>query len=222
MLFWPVEQRRRMRVFYIFFLAAILQAQNSDTLAEKSRLARQAVLEKRYGDAIALYRELVKAMPDNPGLRLNLAIALDKAGQPSAAIPEIERVTRAEPSSATAWLLLGLAYQQLHQPGKALAPLREAVRLDATNSEALLELADAELRTGAARDAAREVKSLSVLRPSMSKAWELGLAYQQLHQPGKALAPLREAVRLDATNSEALLELADAELRTGAARAKLR
>jgi len=173
-----------MRVFYIFFLAAaILQAQNSDTLAEKSRLARQAVLEKRYGDAIALYRELVKAMPDNPGLRLNLAIALDKAGQPSAAIPEIERVTRAEPSSATAWLLLGLAYQQLHQPGKALAPLREAVRLDATNSEALLELADAELRTGAARDAAREFKSLSVLRPSMSKAWEgLGRAYLSLSE----------------------------------------
>src|ERR1051326_3274050 len=115
MLFWPVEQRRRMRVFYIFFLAAaILQAQNSDTLAEKSRLARQAVLEKRYGDAIALYRELVKAMPDNPGLRLNLAIALDKAGQPSAAIPEIERVTRAEPSSATAWLLqIGRAMSEL-------------------------------------------------------------------------------------------------------------
>src|SRR5579863_3488520 len=147
-----------MRLLYsFFFLLAAIQAQtDSDALAEKSRRAKQAMLANRYGEAVSLYRELVKALPDNPGLRFNLAIALDKAGQPSAAIPELERVTRANPASAPAWLLLGLAYQQLNQPQNALAPLREAVRLDARNPSALLELADAELTTGDTQGAIKD------------------------------------------------------------------
>ena len=56
-----------------------------DTLIEKSRLAKQALLDGQYAKAIALYREVVNAFPDNPDLRLNLAFALVKAGHPAAA-----------------------------------------------------------------------------------------------------------------------------------------
>jgi predicted Zn-dependent protease len=194
MLFWPLECARKMRLFYSFlFLLAALHAQ-TDALREKSQRAKQALIENRYNDAAALYRELVAALPENPGLRLNLAIALDKAGQPSAAIPELERVTRAEPSSMPAWLLLGLAYQQLNQPNKALAPLREALRLEPKNPDALLELADAELTTGDPRSSARDFAALSVLKPAMPKAWEgLGRAYLSLSENSfqhlKAQAP---------------------------------
>jgi tetratricopeptide (TPR) repeat protein len=155
----------------------------ADALAEKNRRANQALAENRFGEAIALYRELVKALPDNPGLRMNLGIALDRAGQPSAAIPEFERVTRATPSSAAAWFLLGLAYQQLNQPQQALAPLREAVRLDPNDGNALLELGDAELTTGAARGAVRDFGALTILKPDLPKAWEgLGRAYLSLSE----------------------------------------
>ncbi len=176
---------RQMRLFFSFlFLLAALQGQNDpDALAEKSRRAKQAMLANRYGEAVGLYRELVQALPDNPGLRFNLAIALDKAGQPSAAIPELERVTRANPTSAPAWLLLGLAYQQLNQPQNALAPLREAVRLDSRNPDALLELADAEFTTGTARSAAKDFGTLAALKPAMPKAWEgLGRSYLSLSE----------------------------------------
>lgn len=172
-------------------LAAALQAQtavspdehNQDRLAEKSQRAKQAVLENRYPEAIALYRELVRALPENPGLRMNLAIALDKAGRPSEAIPELAWVTRANPSSSAAWFLLGLAYQQLHQPNNAIPPLRQAVRLDPGNADALLELADAEFTTGGARSAIRDFGALTVLKPGMPKAWEgLGRAYLSLSE----------------------------------------
>lgn len=180
-----------MRLFCFLVLLTDLQAQtpvspdehNPEALAEKSRHAKQAMLENRYAEAIALYRELVKALPDNPGLRMNLAIALDKSGHPSEAIPEIERVTRASPSSTAAWFLLGLAYQQLNQPHNAIAPLSEAVRLDPNNADALLELADAEFTTGGARNAARDFGALTVLKPGMPKAWEgLGRAYLSLSE----------------------------------------
>ncbi len=154
-----------------------------DELALKSRVAKQALLDGRYTEAAALYRELLKALPDNVGLRLNLAIALDKAGQPSAAVPKLARVTRADPTSAPAWLLLGLAYQQLNQPRNAIAPLREAVRLAARNPSALLELADAELTAGDAQGALKDFGALAAAEPGSPKAWEgLGRAYLSLSE----------------------------------------
>jgi superkiller protein 3 len=165
-----------------------------EALAAKSHLARQALQDKRYQEAAALYRELLQALPDNVGLRLNLAIALDKAGQPSAAIPEIQRVTRATPASEPAWLLLGLAYQQLNQPANAIPPLRHALRLNPADHSALLELADAELTTGDTRGAARDFESLAAAEPELPKSWEgCGRAYLSLSEASfellKANAP---------------------------------
>ena len=157
--------------------------QSQDSLAEKSRLAKKALLDGQYATSIDLYRDLVRALPDNPGLRVNLAVALVKAGHPSAAIPELERVVRVDPSSAPAWLLLGLAYQQLNQPQKAILPLREAVRLDSKNRDAMFELADAELTTGDVRGAAKDFGALARTHPDFPKAWEgLGRAYLALSE----------------------------------------
>src|SRR5437588_1100349 len=112
-----------------------------EALAAKSRIARQALAAGRYADAIRLYRDLVAALPDNPGLRFNLGLALEKAGQPAAAIPELTQATRAQPDFAPTWFLLGLAYQQLGKPHEAIAPLRKATSLDGSDSRAQLELA---------------------------------------------------------------------------------
>lgn len=155
-----------------------LSATGQNTLAAKSRAANKALLAEEYEKAVPLFRELVAALPDNAGLRLNLGLALEKAGRPSAAIPELERVVRVQPESSTAWFLLGLAYQQLKQPAKAIAPLRKAALLDKNNSQALLELADAELAEGNPHNAAVDFQKLADSHPDMARAWEgLGLSY---------------------------------------------
>jgi predicted Zn-dependent protease len=71
-------------------------------LAAKSARAKQATLAGNYGTAVKVYRELVAVFPANLGLRLNLGLTLEKSGQPAAAIPELERVTTAEPNFARA------------------------------------------------------------------------------------------------------------------------
>src|SRR3979490_3071902 len=76
-----------------------------EVLAAKSRSANKAMAAGRYTEAIGIYRELVKALPENSGLRFNLGMALDKAGQPGAAIPQLENSTRAQPDFAPAWFL---------------------------------------------------------------------------------------------------------------------
>jgi len=152
-----------------------------DTPVEKNEAAKQALLRGDYGKAVVLYRELAMALPDNPGLHLNLGLALEKAGQPSAAVPELQRASRGLPNSSGAWFLLGLAYQQLHEPKLAIAPLRKAVHLDDANEQARFELADAELAGGEARGAINDFEILTRKHPSFAKAWQgLGMSYVAL------------------------------------------
>ena len=117
-------------VAVLLCVAAVRASAQEELLAAKSRAGNQALAAGRYTEAIRIYRELVTALPENPGLRFNLGMALDKAGQPAAAIPQLEQSTRAQPDFAPAWFLLGLAYQQLGKPHEAIAPLRKAVSLD--------------------------------------------------------------------------------------------
>jgi tetratricopeptide (TPR) repeat protein len=162
------------------FVAVTISAQE-DGLAAKSRAANQMLLAGRYTEAIKIYRELVAALPDNPGLRFNLGLALEKGGQPAAAIPELNQATRAQPDFAPAWFLLGLAYQQLGKPREAIAPLRKAASLDGADSRTQLELADAELAAGQPRDSAEGFRALAARHPEMAKAWQgLGLSYLAL------------------------------------------
>ncbi len=168
---------RRVWALAILFAAPVLLPGQPADAAQKSGQAKRALLSGHYAEAVELYRELLREMPNEPGLHLDLGLALEKAGQPTAAIPELQIVTRAQPKMAGAWFLLGLAYAQLKRPGEAIGPLREAVRLDASNSQALLELADAELSSGDAAGAARDFGKLSIQHPDIAKAWEgLGLA----------------------------------------------
>jgi tetratricopeptide (TPR) repeat protein len=172
--------RQWRRILLLILLCATAQAQEGE-LAEKSRAAKQALQAARYADAVRLYRELTRALPENAGMRFNLGLALEKNGSPAEAIPELERATKSQPDFAQAWFLLGLAYQQLGQPQKAIAPLREAVKLDAHNNQALLELADAALAAGDAAAAAGDFRTLAKRQPAMAKAWQgLGLAYLDL------------------------------------------
>jgi tetratricopeptide (TPR) repeat protein len=158
-----------------------------DALSAKSRAAKQALAAGRNSEAIRLYRELVKALPDNPGLRFNLGLALIKGGQPAAAISELQRATESQPEFAPAWFLLGLAHQQLGKPRDAITSLRTAVRLDAGNTQAQVELADAELAAGQPRDAAESFGAISRSHPEMAKAWQgLGLAYIALGERAHA------------------------------------
>jgi predicted Zn-dependent protease len=171
-------------------LSGRLFAQDQALLA-KSKQAHQDMEAGRFGDAAELYRELVKAIPDEPRLRLNLAIALDKAGQPAEAIPELQAVVSAEPKLEAAWFLLGVANAQLKRPRDAIGPLRQAVQLNQSNWRALFELADAELSSGEPTAAAQDFGRLAKNQPDLAKAWEgLGLAYLTLSD--RAIMSIKE------------------------------
>lgn len=173
------QGRSALRAALLFCLLA--SAQSDDELALKSRQANALMGQGRFADAVPLYEQLVKALPGNPGLRLNLGLALHMAGRDRDAVPHLEAVLKAQPSSLPALLHLGLARVQLGQPALAVAPLSKAVSLDPSNLEPRGLLANALLAAGRAAEAAPHFRRLTALTPRDPRAWSgLGRCYETL------------------------------------------
>src|SRR5690349_3349047 len=120
----------------LFFAAATLLSAQPDALARKSSQVKELMAQGRFAEAVPVCQDLVRTLPDNPGLRLNLGLALQMSGRSNEAIPEFERVLKSQPSSLPALLSLGMARLQTNDPAHALAPLEKALTLDGGNTDA--------------------------------------------------------------------------------------
>jgi Flp pilus assembly protein TadD len=126
----------------LVFYVAPLYAQSGDQ-AEKLRHGKEAMATGRFGEAISIYRELVQALPNNPGPIMNLGLALHMAGREREAVNEFQTVLKLEPSHLPARLFLGAAYLGLKAPDKAVKPLRAVVRAQPDNRQTGLFLGEA-------------------------------------------------------------------------------
>ena len=134
----------------------------------------------RFEQAIPLCEQLVKAVPGNSGLLLNLGLAERMAGHPDKAIPRFEEVLRAEPENVPALNSLAGSELELDRPQAAIAPLKKLVTLQPSNHEARGMLAGALLGAGDLDEAAVQYRKLTVAVPTNSKAWYgLGKTYQE-------------------------------------------
>ena len=155
-------------------------AQSSD-LAEKSEQARQLIVAGKYEAAIPLYQQLVKALPQETGLLLNLALAQHMAGHEAESIPNFEAVLKVQPGAEPALISLGAAHLALGQPRQALAPLEKAVAADPQNPDARGLLAGACMDTGRFEEAAEHYRRLTAASPDDPHLWYgLGMSYQSI------------------------------------------
>src|SRR5207302_1198425 len=85
----------------------------SEVLSAQSQQAKQLMASGRYSEAIPIYQQVVKAVPNNVGLILNLGIAQHMAGgHYCEAIAHFQ--TSLEPHPKT-WYALGHSYEALSQ-----------------------------------------------------------------------------------------------------------
>lgn len=172
-----IRTTRLIPVFAAFLLCSAVSLRSQDDLASKSKLAKNAMDAGRFAEAVAFYRELVQALPENPGLRLDFGLALHLEGKYREAVDQFQIAVRRDPGLAPAWLMMGLDYRKLDQTGKAVEALERALRIQADDKRAQLELADAYLALGRAKEAARGFESLTKTEPANPKAWQgLGLS----------------------------------------------
>ena len=130
-----------------FVFAAVLLAQTEDP-AVKAQRGKEFITSGRFGEAAAIYAELVKIYPENAGLQLNLGMAYHMADRPKEAVAPLEAAVKLQPSLFPANLFLGGTYLKLGRPVDAVAPLERAVKLQPDHRDAQGMLAGARFSEG--------------------------------------------------------------------------
>jgi superkiller protein 3 len=154
----------------LLFFALGAQAQSPE-LVEKAERGRDLMAQHKFGEAASIYRQLVEAVPDNPGLLLNLGMALHLAGHSREALAPLQNALKLDPTITPAWLFVGASYLDAGDPERALQPLEKFVRLQPEDPGGHQTLGDALLATNKLRDAASEYKKLSELEARNPHAW---------------------------------------------------
>ncbi len=176
----PLQARQALLTVVLFTCSPNGLAQS---LPEKAQHAKELMAAGKPEEAVPIYRELVHEVPDNPGLVLNLGLALDMSGNKREAIRQYQGVLKLDPESLPALLLMGTAYLDLGQPEKAIEPLEKSASIQPDNFEAQLTLAEAEMTLGQFGPAAPRFQKLSQRDPSSAKVWYgLGASYEGLAQ----------------------------------------
>jgi predicted Zn-dependent protease len=175
------------RLFALTFLLALLFcttsiAQTGDAAA-RGRAAARAMEEGRFDEAANTYRDLLRAMPDEPGLLMNLGMALAMGGHEAEALAPLQRALALNPGLLPARLFLGSSYLALGQPEKAIAPLQRVVAARPAEVEHRRMLAQAYAASGRRTDAVTELRSITELAPKLPGGWyALGHAYNAVAQ----------------------------------------
>src|SRR2546426_3976977 len=162
-------------------LSLTLISARAEDLAAKSARAKDLMAAGRFEEAIPIYRELVKAIPGNPGPIMNLGLALHMAGQEREAIRQFHVVLRLEPNHLPAHLFLGAAYLGFKEPAQAIEPFKTVIQAKPNDKEARLMLGEAFLSLEYFQSATEQFEGLSELDPENPKVWNgLGLSYEGL------------------------------------------
>lgn len=165
-----------------FVLCEPASAQDPE-LVQKNRAASAAMSAGRYDEAAQLYRELLQAMPDEPGLLMNLGMALAMAGQEADAIAPLERAVARNPKLLPAHQFLGSSYLARGEFTRAVAPLERVVAAQPSDIESRRMLARAYIGAGRSLDAVRQLRRITELRPKLPAGWyALGHAYNAVTQ----------------------------------------
>jgi len=159
---------------------ARLGPQDLPALAEQGKAALAA---GHFDEAARLYGRIVAALPDEPGMRLNLGMALSMAGRPAEAVPHLEAALRLRPDLLPASLFLGAARLQTGHPAEAVAPLTAFLDAQPDNLDARGMLAQALSSLGRHDEAAREYRRIAERSPRDPRAWfGLGRSYEGIAQ----------------------------------------
>jgi tetratricopeptide (TPR) repeat protein len=146
-------------------------APQSADLVRRSQAAAAAMQKGSFDEAARIYQELVRAVPGDAGLLMNLVMALAMGGHEAEAIGPLERAIKLKPALVPAQLFLGSSYLALGDATKAVAPLQRAVAAEPSNIEYRRLLARAYVESDRALDAAGQLRVITETHPKLPAAW---------------------------------------------------
>lgn len=140
--------------------------------ARQLRLANDALRQRDYPAAIAAYKAILDADPENLGVLLNLGTALHLSGQHTPAIERFEQVLARDPRHVVALINLGAAHGALGHLDRGIEALVCALEVDSTRRDLHYNLAALYIRKGQAANAMAELELELALHPDHKLAKE--------------------------------------------------
>jgi Flp pilus assembly protein TadD len=169
-----------------------------------------AALEERGRgeEAIAEYRQALRARPDSAAVLNNLGAALQASGQLDEAIGRYRDAVRAQPNYLNARHNLGGALVLRGDFAAAVPHLREAVRARPDDATARNNLGGALLALGRVEESIRELRRAAEIDPrSLNAHYNLGRALAARGRRQEAIAALEQALRIAPADPDALQAL---------------
>lgn len=136
-----------------------------DPQAQRLRQANDALRKRDYAAAIAIYKEILAADPENLAVLLNLGAAYHLAEQHSLAIECFEKVLQRDAENVTALINVAAAHGALGHLDQGIAALTKALQVDATRQDLHYNLAALYLRKGQIANAMAELELELALHP---------------------------------------------------------
>ncbi|NBS52104.1 MAG: tetratricopeptide repeat protein, partial [Spartobacteria bacterium] len=164
-----------------------------ETLDPKAReladLAAELYKDKRYFDAVIIYRRALQAAPDNLFVVANLAIAKIQVGKIRDAQAGLEKVRAQKPKDLLVLTNLAIVYSKLKDFDKAIETLNEILSLDPKNAVAHNYMAIVLGKTGKFKESEDYFLRSIALDPSYAKAhFNLAVMYIAQTPPSLDLA----------------------------------
>jgi len=174
----------------------------SGELTAKSERGSEAMAAGRFDEAVAIYADLARALPNDAGPLLNLGMAHSLAGRPrdavrplaravqfgdyEAADPLLEALVKQSPSSADLRLLHGDTSLQAQKIDQAIPALEAALRADPSLLPARASLGRAYIQAGRQADAIPHLKAALLIDEDGTLHYQLARAYQATGQTALA------------------------------------
>lgn len=164
---------------------------------------------KRWGESVALQEEALARGMNTPDSYFGLGFALRNTGDLKGAEAAFRSAVNVDPDFALAYSHLGGVLSHQHRWAESITAQRKALELGLITAETRYGLGYALYKAGKVRDAAIEFEAATVLNPSFVTAWSfLGRTYSDLRETSKAREAYLRALKIDASDSNALFGFA--------------
>lgn len=178
-------------------------------LAARFREAVRLHQAGRIDQALALYRQILKADPRNADALHLSGLAMLQSGDAAGAVKSLERAVKARDDRAPYHLNLAEAYRLSGKPARALRHCERALALDPDNAGALNNLGGLALQIGRPDAAAKAYRRLAEVMPARADGpFGLGNALYAGGRRDEAIAAYRAALARQADHPGATLNLA--------------
>jgi tetratricopeptide (TPR) repeat protein len=209
-------QKQLARQEHSQFVALSSRGDAHEEAGKLNAQANELLTEGKARDAAATYRKALRSDPNNPQLRYNLSLALEKLGDTTGERQELEKALHLNPGLAVAHNQLGVLALRAGRTTEAEAAFKRAIASDPQYADAKNNLGVLYGREGKDEQAAALYREAIENDPKYSKAYvNLGLLLALHGQIAQGEEQLRKAIEINPVDPGAYTALGMIQGRTG-------